>query len=355
MSKINTLQPVPLLYGQTREELGRKIDTRRHQLQATSTNDIEAALSEMQDVALQDTLEDMSLMLGNRLKGRMSRSLGAAIDELTERDEQLALLAEQVAGDKLDDVLKNIKSGGTDDVFALFRQGELNFSDTVLLLAAEASRLAPGSKRRKQLSAQLDELLAGQEEWALMMFAELELGLVSAEAMQSLQRVIRQYRQQGQEEKENSPEGVWQWFNTIKKWSDRARRIRVLIHTFAYELSTGQQDRVSPRLIATLLDLKKLLVFLGIEDTARRIAKTIGLTEDEVLSEILLLIEQRWMYSEWLANRIHQLDIKKNKQVLYLIRMNEVIKFLPEVCFLDIQQRNQLSDAIEEYVNQLSQ
>ncbi|ECI3776260.1 TyeA family type III secretion system gatekeeper subunit [Salmonella enterica subsp. diarizonae] len=61
------------------------------------------------------------------------------------------------------------------------------------------------------------------------------------------------------------------------------------------------------------------------------------------------------MYSEWLANRIQQLRIKDNKRVLYLIRMNEVVKFLPDICFLDLQQRNQLSEAIEEYINQLSQ
>ncbi|EDQ1112946.1 TyeA family type III secretion system gatekeeper subunit [Salmonella enterica subsp. diarizonae] len=103
------------------------------------------------------------------------------------------------------------------------------------------------------------------------------------------------------------------------------------------------------------MDLKKLLVFLGMEDIARRLANVIGLSEDEALSEILLLIEQRWMYSEWLANRIQQLRIKDNKRVLYLIRMNEVVKFLPDICFLDLQQRNQLSEAIEEYINQLSQ
>ncbi|ECC9427720.1 TyeA family type III secretion system gatekeeper subunit [Salmonella enterica subsp. diarizonae] len=148
---------------------------------------------------------------------------------------------------------------------------------------------------------------------------------------------------------------MWQWFNEIKKWSDRASRIRILIHTFAYELSAGGDGTVSPRLITTLMDLKKLLVFLGMEDIARRLANVIGLSEDEALSEILLLIEQRWMYSEWLANRIQQLRIKDNKRVLYLIRMNEVVKFLPDICFLDLQQRNQLSEAIEEYINQLSQ
>lgn len=351
MNKINYSQPVSLWHGQTREELERKVETRQQLQDTSSAGDIEAALSEMQDVALQDTIEDMSLMLGNRLKGKMQRA-GAGDDERIERDEQLALLAEQVVGDKLDSVLKNVKAGGSEDLLALFRQGQLNFSDAVLLLAAEAGGLAPGNKRRKRLSSQLDELLAGQEDWALMMFADLELGSVNSEAMQSMQRIVRQHKKQDQED---NPEGVWEWFNTIKEWSDRVRRIRVLIHTFAYELSAGQHAVVGPRLIATLLDLKKLLVFLGIQDTARGVANVIGCSEDDALSEILLLIEQRWMYPEWLANRINQLNIHENRRVLYLIRMNEIIKFLPEICFLDIQQRTQLSEAIEEYINQLSQ
>ncbi|EMD8241226.1 TyeA family type III secretion system gatekeeper subunit [Salmonella enterica] len=353
MDKISYSQPVSLWHGQTREELERKVETSQQLQDALPANDIEAALSEMQDVALQDTMEDMSLMLGNRLKGKMQRTLGSGDDERIERDEQLALLAEQVVGDKLEAVLNNVSASGTEDLLTLFRQGALNFSEAALLLAAEAGSLAPGSKRRKQISSRLDELLAEHQDWVLAMFAELELGSINSDAMQSMQRIIRKHHQQDQEG--SNPEGVWQWFNEIKKWSDRASRIRILIHTFAYELSAGGDGTVSPRLITTLMDLKKSLVFLGMEDTARRLANVIGLSEDEALSEILLLIEQRWMYSEWLANRIQQLRIKDNKRVLYLIRMNEVVKFLPDICFLDLQQRNQLSEAIEEYINQLSQ
>ncbi|WP_253383413.1 TyeA family type III secretion system gatekeeper subunit [unidentified bacterial endosymbiont] len=352
MNKINHTQPVALWHGQTRDELARKVDTRR-QMQELPSSDVEAALSDMQDVALQDTMEDMSLVLGNRLRGKSQRTLGSGNDELIERDEQLALLAEQVAGDKLDAVLENLKSGGNDDIFTLFRQGELSFSDAALLLAAEMNGLAPGSKRRKRLSEQLDELLAGKEDWALEMFAELELGSVDSETMHSMQRIIRQHHRHDREG--NSPEGIWQWFNTIKEWSDRSKRIRVLIHTFAFELSTGESGLVGPRLVAALFDLKKLLIFMGMEDIARGLAKIVGLSEDQALSEILLMIEQRWMYPEWLANRITYLNIKMNKRVLYLIKLCDVLKFLPEICFLDVQQRNQLVEATEEYIYQLSQ
>lgn len=352
MNKINSSHPVPLWHGQTKEALEKKIAIRQRSKDTAPLSDNESALSEVQDVALQDTMEEMSLLLGNRLKGKNQRTFGLG-DERIERDDQLALLAEQVAGDKLNSVIQNVTAQGTVRISALFHEGELSFSDAVLLLASEAGQLAPGSKRRKHLSSELDELLAGQQDWVLTLFAGLELGSVNAEALHSMQRIIRQHHRQDPEDQ--NPEGVWQWFHTIKDWPDRSKRIRVLIHTFAYELSAEHQTEVSPRLLASLRDLKKLLAFLGMEDSALRLANVIGFATDDAFSEILLIIEQRWMYSEWLANRIQLLRITAKKRVLYLIRIHEIIKFLPDICFLDEQQRNQLSETIDEYIHQLSQ
>lgn len=349
MNRINSVQPTALWHGQTREEVERKIETRQEMRSLSAADEIEAALSDMQDVALQDTLEDMSLVLGNRLKGKSQRAPGSE-DEKIDRDEMLALLAEQVAGDKLDSLI-----GGNTDVLDnlhnLYRQGDINLNDAALLMAAGAHALPVGSKRRKKLLSQLEELLAENEDWALSMFADIELGSVDSSVMQTMQRIVRKQHRPDEEE---NPEGVWQWFNTLKAWSDRRRRIRVLIHTFAFDLASGQSASVGARLVSTLRDLKKLLIFLGMEETAARLANVVGITQDEALSEILLLIEQRWMYPEWLANRLQQLNVNEHKQVLYLIRLNEVLKFLPDICFLDAQQRKQLTETLEEYIYQLS-
>lgn len=351
MNKINSVQPTSLWHGQTRDELERKVETRQESQRTSVGNEAAIAVSEMQEVALQDTMEDMSLVLGNRLRGKSRQALGGD-DEKINRDEMLSLLAEQVAGDKLDSMLSTIqRSGVQDDLLSLYRQGEMNFSDAALLMAAGANALPLGSKRRKRLSSQLDELLAEQEDWALLMFADLELGSVNQNAMQAMQQIVRQHHKPDQED---NPEGLWQWFNRIKDWTDRSRRIRVLLHTFAFELSSAQSKEVTARLVTTLMDLKKLLVFLGLEDSARRLANVALISQDEALSEVLLLIEQRWMYTEWLVNRLQQLKIQESKQVLYLIRLNEIVKFLPDICFLDAQQRKQLSETIDEYIYQLS-
>lgn len=351
MNNVKPVQTTSLWHGQTRDELERKIEARQESRSSSVGNEAAVAVSEMQDVAMQDTMEDMSLVLGNRLKGKSRQPFGGD-DEKIHRDEMLSSLAEQVAGDKLDSMLAGLqRSGIQDDLLNLYRQGEMNFSDAALLLAAGASALPLGSKRRKQLSSQLDELLAEQEDWALLMFADLELGSVNQNALQAMQQIVRQHHKPDQEE---NPEGLWQWFNKIKDWTDRSRRIRVLLRTFAFELSSAQTNEVTARLVTTLLDLKKLLVFLGLEDTARRLANVALIPQDEALSEVLLLIEQRWMYTEWLGNRLQQLKIQESKQVLYLIRLNEIVKFLPDICFLDVQQRKQISETIEEYIYQLS-
>lgn|GEM_PF-1186107 len=347
MNRINPAKTTTIWHGQTREELERKVEDRKSQTGVTEGSEAAFAVSNMEDIALQDTLEDMSIALGNRLRGRQLL-LDSAEEEKLNRDESLASLAEQLAGEKLDNLLESLRlTQGENNLLKMFNSGELNFTDAALLLAAEISAQPYGSQKRKRLSSDLDKLLEQRQAWALEIFSELELGTTSSSAMQ---RIIRQYSNSDGDEK---PEGIWEWFNMIKDWPDRSRRIKVLMRTFAFELAAYQHHSVNVRLVNTLRQLKKLLLFLGIQDSARRLANLVSLTADDVLGEILLLIEQRWMYPEWLENRFNIIQLNSNKHALYLIRLNEIIKFLPDLCFLDEHHKSQLIETLEQYVHGL--
>lgn len=335
--------------GETRESLERKAENRLEQKQDSISSQASNALNNMEEVSLQDTLEDMSLMLGNRLKGR-GKAPAQETDPL--RDDKLAQLAEQLGGERLDGMLQVLEENGQQDqLLALYESGELSFSDTTLLLAATLARQAPGSKKHKQLLTQLEQLLEGEKDWSLTLFSELELGQVDHAAQEGLRQIIQRHHQQQHQE---STEGMWEWFNSMRDWEDRQQRIKILLRTFSWELSSGVSEIPMEKLITSLLNLKKLLLFLGIEDYAKMLSRHVSLPVEEILAEILLVIELRWGQPGWFNQRLEHLNIPEEKQILWLLRLKDIIKFLPEICFLDEQQRKQLMETIEQLADSMS-
>lgn len=335
--------------GETRESLERKTEGRLEQKQGSISSQVSNALNNMEEVALQDTLEDMSLMLGNRLKGRGE---APALESDPLREDKLAQLAEQLGGERLDGMLQTLEANGLQDQLpALYESGELSFSDTALLLASTLARQALGSKKHKKLLSQLEQLLEGNKDWSLTLFSELELGQVDHAAYEGLQQIIQRHHQQQHQE---STEGMWEWFNNMRGWEDRQQRIKILLRTFSWELSSGVSEIPMEKLISSLLNLKKLLLFLGIEDYAKMLSRHISLPVEEILAEILLVIELRWGQPGWFSQRMEHLNIPEKKQVLWLLRLKDIIKFLPEICFLDEQQRKQLMETIEQLADYMS-
>ncbi|ECJ9816607.1 TyeA family type III secretion system gatekeeper subunit [Salmonella enterica] len=335
--------------GETRESLERKAENRLEQKQSSISSLASEALNSMEEVALQDTLEDMSLMLGNRLKGR---GKATAQESAQLRDDKLAQLAEQMGGERLDGMLLTLEANGQQEQLpALYEKGELSFSDATLLLAGSIARQAPGSKKHKKLSTLLEQLLKGEKDWSLTLFSELELGQVDHAAQEGLRQIVQRHHQQQHQE---STEGMWQWFNDMRGWGDRRQRIKILLRTFSWELSSGVSDIPMEKLITSLLSLKKLLLFLGIEDYAKMLSRQISLPVEDILAEILLVIELRWGQPGWFIQRLGLLNIPEEKQILWLLRLKDILKFLPEICFLDEQQRKQLMETIEQLADEMS-
>lgn len=348
ISRVSASEPTRW-HGLTRDEVERKSENILQQQESSISAQASDALDDMESIALQDTLEDMSLVLGSRLKGK-----GKALDEEANllRDENLAQLAEQLGGERLGGMLLELETGDKyEQLLAMYEQGELSFSDAALLLSASVTRQTPGSRRRKALSSLLDQLLEQQQDWALTLFSELELGNLDTTAQEGMRQIVRRHHQQQHQE---STEGMWQWFESLREWDNRRQRIRVLLRTFSWELSSGISDIPVERLIASLMNLKKLLLFLGINDYARQLATLISLDPDEMLAELLRVIELRWGHADWFAQRLEVIKVLPEKSVLYLIRLKDILKFLPEVCFLDEQQRKQLLETIEQVIDDMS-
>ncbi len=101
-------------------------------------------------------------------------------------------------------------------------------------------------------------------------------------------------------------------------------------------------------------DLRKLLLFFGLDRQCDQIALMISnqgtpLSGPQVLEELILMIDQAWLYSDWMDSRLSMLGFAESaNRFAYLRNIQEMIKYMPDPCFSDEDQRVQILEVCTE-------
>jgi len=302
------------------------------------------ALELGQQSAIEDTLEDISLTMGSRLKELKSKA-EKQTDSRFMLLEQLAESTGIAAGD--------IPLGDVEALEAMRKEGHLSDSEAMMFLASWQANDKLGGKKRKQLAERLGNMLADNPDWALEMFGELELGSLTPETMQPLRQIMQRFkRPRGEGESENE---LWQWFEEIEAWPERQSRIRVLLRTLALELSQCTDQSQQDRLAETILDLKKLLIFLGVEERCLILATTYLIDSTLLMKGVLKTIEQIWINETWFVQQLNLLSLPAERQLPFLRQLIELIRYLPDPCFIDEEQHAQIIQAVTHLYDHLSE
>jgi type III secretion system YopN/LcrE/InvE/MxiC family regulator len=309
----------------------------------------QAALSGVDTVALQDTLEEMGLAMGSRIKdlkrrdeNRGVRTTQDALIELVEGLEDPQLIEELESFSQLGE--------GSENPLEQLQEAKIPAGKQLLLIAALLAYKRPNEQRRRRLERALAALLGRHEDWALQLFGHLEMGELSDSALPALKQIYQRSQRDDQPQ-----QGMMEWFAEIKEWPSRQQRIRVLLRALSFDLSISADHSQQNRLAATINDLKRLLLFLGMEEHCNALAYTLHLREEQVLNEILEIIEQIWIYPEWLAGRLSPLGIPEHRQAYYLRRLTELLQLLPDPCYKDSDQKEQTIKALMTLQDQLDE
>lgn len=309
----------------------------------------QAALSEVDGVALQETLEEMSLAMGSRLKDLKRRDENRGIRTT---QEAVIELVESLDDPQLIDELEQFSQlgEGSESPLEQLQEAGISAGKQLLLVAALLAYKRPNEQRRRRLERALASLLSGDEAWGLQLFGHLELGELTDSALPALKRIYQRSQRDDQPQ-----QGIAEWLAEIKAWPDRQQRIRVLLRALSFDLSITADHSQQNRLAATINDLKRLLLFLGMEAHCNALAHALHLSEEQVLNEILEIIEQIWIYPEWLAGRLPALGVPEEQQAHYLRRLTELLQLLPEPCYKDADQKEQTLKALMTLQDQLDE
>lgn len=296
------------------------------------------------EASLMETMESMSLVIGGRLRQQSSHKAGDK-DHSSRLQEILMKWVPKVEGKALVELISRFSTLGNDagDVIEQMRQGGVPEGAMVLLLASLLGDPRIENKRRRRLEDALAHLLE-DDAIGIDLMAWVEPGNFPQEALLPLRQIYQRIRRQDEEAEEK---GLTRWFNEIREWTDRRARLRILIRALALDLR-ADADHHPVKVVAALSELKRLLLFFSMEDHCASVAFSVGIEPERILAEVLYLLEQTWIYPDWLEKRIQLMEVDESRLFIYLRQMQELLRFMPALCFQDADQAVQLVEAFEQ-------
>ncbi|AVO60244.1 type III secretion system gatekeeper subunit SctW [Pseudomonas chlororaphis] len=300
--------------------------------------------------ALSETLENMGFALGSY---RQATGRGTS-DGKSERPRTRAMLQQLVkhvtatAPAQMEDLQKHTAAiDEASDLLACMGDKGLDAGEMALLLGTALGRKNLGGAQRKRLEEALSAVME-DDEWTLRLFNRLEFGSTGKNSFLALKQLYQRATSRRTR--------LVQWFEEFRQLHDRRRKLKTLIRTLAFELS-AEGPAMDAQLGAVITDLKRIMLFFGMEDHCHRVARTLaidGLDGDGVIGTLLEIVQQSWMHVDWLEQQTSRQVPDARGQYAYVRQMGELVKLMTDECFEDDEQRKMIAEVFSEYQEKLS-
>lgn len=298
----------------------------------------QSELAAFQNYALEETQEDLSLALGGRLK-HMRRSKE---EEVSGRSRVLMhKLVAEVALVEPSELEHQLDDGAWQQSPQLLTALQAEYPEpyaAALQLALWLAHGKPDGWLRTRMEQALASLM-GEKEISILLFGALEFGAVTPGLRQELvclyQRVSAPHQK------------LSQWLGQLGGRWQRKRKIRTLLRLLSYELSASGQPIVGSHLAAVIGDLRQLLRLLGLEAYCDQAATALGMpaiSGEWLMAMVVQLIELIWVNADSLEEMLPPQSALERYRLLHA--QGKLLQLLPDECFGDPEQRNQLDEAI---------
>jgi type III secretion system YopN/LcrE/InvE/MxiC family regulator len=304
----------------------------------TVTTMAATALHPTHQRALTEAGEDVAMMLGHR--ARLERNERRDNAEGTRRSlVKMARTFDLFGNEELIAAIAAFENSGNND-------HELPAATQLLVLAALLERPGLNGSRRKRYEDAFEALLADNPDWRLDLFASLELGANAAASMQQLKALYQQANV--------ASLPLTQWLTKLGEPGQRRRKIKILLRALGMELSSESEHVTDLRLVMVVRDLKRLLIFLGLEEQCERIAARINqpaLGTEQTLAIIVAFGEELFVDDTWLDARLDEFMLDSNARLVFAQFALQLVKLLPDPCFSTDVQREQAVEMLTQYVH----
>lgn len=289
---------------------------------------------EQQVVAVEAGMDDIAELVGESFFNRSADRKGSrkalartllACETLSDSEAQLA---DALAGASTHEAILDIMRGAVP-------------GSGIKALCAVLGRAGLSQQRKAYLERALDECLQGPD-WALGLFGLLEFGSRVPHELGQL-RELYGYATEG-------AAGLVAWFRKLQKMKDRQRKLRVLVHAFGAELTDDMPDTERARLDAIMQDLKRIILFLGLEEFCSRAAARLGvdgLDGEAMMAVGLEILDDEWLFPEAVSERYHAYAMSLGESIAFVRTLANLFGRLADTCFRDAAHRAQIRETID--------
>lgn len=295
-----------------------------------------AALADVRAEALEETMEGLSLGLS-----RYKKQISSEKEPKDLRFDALEKLMQQLGEEQSTSVNKLVEQfsglGNSDKILAQLNGSGFDSGTIMCLLMALVMSGKLSESVRKKMKKALSELLA-TEGAEIALYAALEGISLDSSGLQALKQLYQQAAR--------GDSGLAKWFDMLRHLPDRRQKLSVLLRALSEPLNDQAAARNMIKVVAVVADLRRLLIFLTLEDHCNVLARATQLEGDEVLTLTLQLIEQSWVYPQWLDERIGKLSLLPARRISFLRRWRELVSIISLDCFREEEQKEHTEEAM---------
>ena len=311
-------------------------NTQTHRDKISTASLAAAALANARSEARNETLENASLMIASQAKkiqlGKMDRDV--MVNGLQALLEQMDSMAKEMLN-RVVSQLSNLKN--SEDILNKLDVSGLSKGEIALALSSLLSYKGLDASVKKALKKRLQ---------ALMEEADIELEIMAAtngvklnqESMKALKNLYQRAK--------SGEKGLMHWFDVLLKHEDRKKYLSILIRALTEPLHEGQKRDDLTMVAATVVDLRRMLLFLTFEDHCNAIARACKIDENSVKTLTLELLDQSWCYPDMIATLIDRVLQDESIKINFLTRLRQLFQLMSVDCFRDEEQKQHINDTL---------
>ena len=315
--------------------------------QRSITNLVSHSLANHQS-DIREAIEDISLIMGSKYKDMKLNSEKNKVINQIEILKELIEKLNKVDPVQLENLLLQFKGSEKSNNPLLFlQQAGASSSQIALICGYYIANKNLSKKAREKFKNILMKLFNSEKSLNIELFGLLDLGSEYNNVAHELKSIYQ--------DAYSTDLSLIELFEKLKDSKNRKKKIKVLIKAIAFELSSEGEVLKDERLIITLKELKRLLLFFSVDMQCLQLSNilskaNITISTDSILEDLFYVLEQSWLTIDWVEERHqkHMIHFTIEKKIIYIQNIRSLLKHVPEQLFKDDDQKKH---ALEIYTN----
>ena len=307
------------------------------QTQSAQKSTASRAMAELNAIkagALEETREGLSLAISNSAK-----KIQVGKDAMTDMVNGLQQLLEKMDSmgketiNKMTENMSQFKSA--DEIFNALNQSGISKGDMALVLTSLLAYKGLSDSIKRALKKTLESLL-GEADIDLEILAATSGANLDKESLRTLGQLY-QHAKAGEK-------GLAHWFNLLRDHKDKKKYLKLMIKALSEPLSDGQRKDDMTQIAATILDLRRILIFMAFEDHCRMISSQFDMKEEALQIVTLNILDSSWIMLDELVFNIKNLGINDRQKITFVRRWKEMFSIMSTECFKNEEHKSQIDD-----------